>query len=351
MTKKKALITGITGQDGSYLSQLLLEKGYEVWGLVRRSSTDPLERLWEAKDNSGNPIKSRLNLRYGNLSDVHSVEAIIAESKPDEIYNLAAQSDVGISFQVPYETKEVNYHGLRNLVHIVRNLRLDPRIYQASTSEMFGNTGVEMINEATPFNPQSPYAESKVEAHNDCVVRYRKEGMFICSGFLFNHESPRRGKHFVTKKITCAMSKIKLGLQDSFSLGNLNAKRDWGYAADYVKAMWMMLQQDKPQDYVIATGKSYSVRDFINKTAEILKIHIEWAGKGVNEAGYSDGKPIVTVDPKFYRPREVHKLCGDSSKARRELGWEPELEFDELVKIMADFDLQDIKRSQMDTLY
>ena len=335
MAKKKALITGITGQDGSYLAELLLEKDYEVWGLFRRSSTDPLERIGH--------IRNKLKLKYGNLYDSHSIESVLKESKPDEIYNLAAQSDVWISFKVPEETKEVNYQGLKKLVNIVRNLKLDSKIYQASTSEMFGNITEGMITEETGFDPQSPYAKSKVDAHEE-VVKHRREGMFICSGFLFNHESPRRGKHFVTRKIISSFARIKLGVDYPFSLGNLNAKRDWGYAKDYVKAMWMMLQQDKPKDYVIATGKSYTIKDFVNKTAKAFEMPIGWEGEGANEKAYFDGKEIINIDPEFYRPKEVDKLCGDFSKARKELGWKPEVGIDELVRIMAESDLKEWKK-------
>ncbi len=336
MIQKKALITGITGQDGSYLAEFLLEKGYEVWGLVRRTSLDPLLRL--------NGIKSRLKLRYGNLLDSYSIYKILEESRPDEIYNLAAQSDVAISFECPHETREVNYHGVGRLIHTIQDLRLNSKVYQASTSEMFGNYPGEIVNEQTPFNPQSPYAEAKVKAHLDYITNYRERyGMFLCSGFLFNHESPKRGKHFVTRKITHSMVKIKLGLQDSFSLGNLNARRDWGFAGDYVKAMWMILQQKTPRDYVIATGESHTVRDFVTKTAEALGMQINWEGEGLKEVGLVDGKPIVLVNEKFFRPKDVHKLCGDSSKARAELGWQPSVKLGELVKIMVAADLKKLE--------
>lgn len=329
---KRALITGITGQDGSYLAEFLIEKGYDVWGMVRRSSTDPLQRVRN--------IKEKLNLRYGNLLDSHSLMEILKESKPDEIYNLAAQSDVGISFKCPNETEEVNYHGVGRLIHCVEKLNLNSKIYQASTSEMFGNANVKVADEKTPFDPQSPYAEAKTNAHLDFVVNYRgRDNLFICSGFMFNHESPRRGKHFVTRKITNSMTKIKLGLQNSLSLGNLDSKRDWGFAKDYVKAMWLMLQQETPQDYVIATGESHTVRDFVNATGDYLETPIEWKGEGINEEGYCNGKRIIVIDARFFRPKEVHKLCGDASKAKKELGWEPEVKFKGLVKIMIENDL------------
>ncbi len=283
----------------------------------------------------------------GNLRDLSTIRLALEESKPDEIYNLAAQSDVGISFEAPDETMEINYYGLGRIVNEAMRINPGVRIYQASTSEMFGRTKPPQ-NEESPFQPVSPYAEAKLRAHNDFVVGYRnKYGLFICSGILFNHESPRRGKHFVTKKITHSLSKIKHGLQDVLTLGNLDAKRDWGYAGDYVEAMWLMLQQDKPDDYVIATGESHSVREFVDAAAKALKMTIKWKGKGLKEVGVDDkGKVIVAVSANYYRPNEVHYLCGDASKARREFGWKPKLSFDELVKLMVETDEKEVRFSK-----
>ncbi len=339
--QKRALITGITGQDGSYLAEFLLKKGYKVYGLVRRVSSDPLIRIEKLS------LDRKLNLMYGNLRDLGSVVRVLQESKPDEIYNLGAQSHVGISFECPEETLDINYYGVGRLV--IEATRLNPkvRIYQASTSEMFGSTPPPQ-NEQTLFNPVSPYAEAKLHAHLDYIVGYReRHGFFLCSGILFNHESPRRGRNFVTKKITHSMAKIKLGLQDCFELGNLDAKRDWGYAKDYVKAMWLMLQQDKPRDFVIATGESRTVRDFFNATAKALNMSITWHGKGLKEvAKDKSGKVILKINPKYYRPNEVNSLLGDSSEARKILKWKPSVTFKELVTLMAASDLDNLKRSK-----
>jgi len=336
---KKALITGITGQDGSYLAEFLHKKGYQVFGLVRRTSTDPLARiedLYFGKD---------INLLNGNMRDIASIERAVKEAKPDEIYNLAAQSDVDISFKCPEETLEINYYGLGRLVNEALKVNPKVRIYQASTSEMFGKTKPPQ-NEKSLFQPVSPYGESKLKAHQDFVLGYReKNGVFICSGILFNHESPRRGKHFVSRKISHSLSKIKLGLQDHLELGNLDAKRDWGFAGDYVKAMWMMLQQKKPQDFVIATGESRTVRDFVKAAAKALDMKLSWSGKGRGEVARDpSGKIILRINPKFYRPQEVHYLRGDARKSARILGWKPETSFEELVKIMVDSDLAKLKK-------
>ena len=337
--KKRAFITGITGQDGSYLAEYLLKKGYEVWGLMRRTSLDPLMRIHTFADNR------TLKLRYGNLRDTSSLQRALAEAKPDEVYNLAALSDVGISFKCPEETMEVNYYGVSRL--ILEAVKVNPRvrIYQASTSEMYGATPPPQ-NENSPFEPLSPYAEAKTMAHNDFVKGYREQyGYFIVSGILFNHESPRRGEHFVTRKITVSLAKIKLGLQKSFSLGNLEARRDWGYAGDYIKAMHLMLQQKKAVDYVIATGISHSVRDFVEAACRELDIPLTWKGKGLNEVGVTTGnKTIVRISKEFYRPREVRALCGDATKARKELGWKPDVDFDGLVNMMARADLEYYKK-------
>lgn len=339
--KKKALITGITGQDGSYLAEYLVGKGYEVWGLIRRTSLEPLLRLEELAR------KRHIHIVYGNLRDSSSIARAIDESQPDEIYNLAAQSDVGISFKCPEETMEINYHGLGRLIHEVIRVNPKARIYQASTSEMFGKTNPPQ-NEKSPFAPVSPYGEAKLRAHEDYVKGYRERfGFYICSGILFNHESPRRGEHFVTRKVTLSLARIKLGLQDSFSLGNLEARRDWGFAGEYVKVMHQMLQQKKPEDFVIATGKSNTVRHMVEVAAKALDIPVTWKGEGLKEVGITTGgKVIVTIDKNFYRPVEVDYLLGDASKAKRKLGWEPEVTFEELITMIAHADLKRLQKMQ-----
>lgn len=332
---KRALITGITGQDGSYLAEFLIAKGYKVFGMVRRTSMDPLMRLETSY------FRNKITVLNGDLRDMSAVERIIKESNPDEIYNLAAQSDVGISFKCPEETMEINYLGVGRLVNAAMKHNPKVRIYQASTSEMFGKTKPPQ-NEKSKFQPVSPYGEAKLKAHQDFVVGYReKHGLFICSGILFNHESPRRGKHFVTRKITHSMAKIKLGLQGGFELGNLKARRDWGFAKDYIEAMWLMLQNKKPMDFVISSGKSHSVKDFVNATANALGMKITWHGKGLKEVAKDEkGKVIVSVNHKFYRPREVNYLVGDSRLAKRILKWAPKTSFEELVKMMSVADLK-----------
>ena len=338
--KKRALITGVTGQDGSYLAEYLVGKGYDVWGIMRRTSLDPLLRLTDLA------VDRKIHLLYGNLRDSASLERALEESKPDEIYNLAALSDVGISFKCPEETMEINYFGLGRL--IIEAIKVNPkvRIYQASTSEMFGKTKPPQ-NENSPFHPVSPYGEAKLRAHEDYVLGYReKHNLFICSGILFNHESTRRGEHFVTRKISICLSQIKLGIRDHFSLGNLEAKRDWGFAGDYVKVMHMMLAQDAPKDYVIATGISHSVRDFVEAACRELDMPITWKGKGLKEVGMnSKGKVILTISKEFFRPVEVNYLCGDSTKARRDLGWKPEVSFEGLVSMMVQFDLRRLQKT------
>lgn len=339
MSKKRALITGITGQDGSYLAEYLIGLGYEVWGLVRRTSLEPMLRI------NALVQTRRIRLIYGNLRDSATLRTALEESKPDEIYNLAAQSDVGISFKCPDETMEINYHGLDRLVHEAVKMNPVVRIYQASTSEMFGKTKPPH-NETSLFQPVSPYGEAKLLAHENVVKGYReKYGLFICSGILFNHESPRRGEHFVTRKITISLAKIKLGLQSSFSLGNLDAKRDWGFAGDYVKAMHKMLQQKKPEDYVIATGKSHTVRQFVEAAAAALDMPIRWSGKGLREVGkLKNGRTILTISKEFYRPNEVHHLRGDSRKAQKKLGWKIENSFENLATMMAQADYERLKK-------
>ena len=338
--RKTALITGITGQDGSYLAEFLVEKGYKVYGLMRRVSTDPLINIEQLH------LDKKIELIYGDLRDINSVKRAIDESNPDEIYNLGAQSHVGVSFKCPEETFEINYFGLGRVVNEAMKKNPKVRIYQASTSEMFGDTKPPQ-NEKSPFRPVSPYAEAKLKAHEDFVVGYRKRhGLFICSGILFNHESPRRGKHFVTRKITHSLAKIKLGLQDHFELGNLDAKRDWGYAKDYVEAMWLMLQQETPQDFVIATGESRTVREFVEAAAKVLKMKIKWRGKGLKEVALDEnGKVILRINKKHYRPAEVNYLLGNASRAEKILGWKPRVNFNQLVEIMVEADL---KRSPID---
>jgi len=336
---KKALITGITGQDGSYLAEFLLEKGYEVYGLYRRSSNDPFVRI-----SSG--VKQQIKLLEGCLRDRSAVQKAVEEAAPDEIYNLAAQSDVGDSFKIPEETWETNYDGVRRLVRAAMDVNPRVKIYQASTSEMFGTTPPPQ-DESSPFNPVSPYAKAKTAAHEDIVVKYReRHGLFICSGILFNHESPRRGLHFVTRKITHSLAKIKLGLQDCLELGNLQAQRDWGFAGDYVEAMWLMLQQDAPEDFVVATGISHTVEQFVELAAQYLAIStIRWVGDGIDQHGLDQkDKIIVKVNPSFFRPHEVNHLLGNANKARRNLSWRPKVSFEPLVKKMAKADLELVSR-------
>lgn len=337
MPPKRALITGITGQDGSYLAELLLGKGYEVYGLVRRVSTDPFLRIADKH-------QKHIKFLFGNLRDSATIANALAEAKPDEIYNLAAQSDVGVSFKCPDETMETNYHGLGRLLHAAMKVNPKVRVYQASTSEMFGSTQPPQ-NEDAKFAPVSPYGEAKLKAHEDYVVGYRnKHNLFVCSGILFNHESPRRGINFVTRKITRSLAKVKLGLIDHFELGNLEAKRDWGYAGDYVEVMWRMLQQEKPADFVISSDRTHSVRDFVNAAAKALDMPITWEGSGLNEvAKNKEGRAIIKINPQFYRPNEVHSLRGDSSRARKVLAWQPKVSFGELVTMMAKHDLKDLE--------
>jgi len=330
---KTALITGITGQDGMYLSEHLLDCGYDVWGIVRRSSdTGSIDRI---KDSN-----SKIHLRYGDMTDSASLRRIIKESTPDEIYNLAAQSHVRISFDIPEYTSEVNGSGVISLLDAVRDLHKVAKVYQASTSELYGSTSPPQ-NEDSPFHPRSPYGVSKLQAYW-AIINYRESyDMFAAQGILFNHESPRRGENFVTRKITKSIARIKLGLQDCLYLGNLDAKRDWGFAGDYVKAMRLILQQDSPDDFVISTGKAHSVRDFLLIAFNCLGIEVESNGKSGLDEEYIDcksGKSIVKIDERFYRPAEVDYLLGDSSKAKAKLGWKPETSFDWLVETMVNSD-------------
>lgn len=340
---KKALITGITGQDGSYLTELLLEKGYLVHGIIRRSSSFNTKRIDHLyKDSHSHNVN--LFLHYGDMTDSTNVLALIQKIEPDEIYNLAAQSHVAVSFETPEYTANTDGLGTLRMLEAIRLLGLHHKIkfYQASTSEMFGLAQEIPQKETTPFYPRSPYGAAKLYAYW-MIVNYREAyQIFACNGILFNHESPRRGETFVTRKITRAISRIKVGLQDKLYLGNIHSKRDWGYAPDFVRAMWLMLQCKKPVDYVIATGETHSVKEFIEKSCEEAQIDLQWKGTGAGEMGYIAGtsRVIVEIDPRYYRPTEVDFLLGDPSKAKKELGWEPEVTFNELVAIMMKEDLK-----------
>ena len=327
---KVALITGITGQDGSYLAELLLEKGYEVHGIVRRASLINTHRI--------DHIYEQIKLHYGDLTDAMSVTNLIKDIEPDEIYNLGAQSHVKVSFEIPEYTAQVDGLGTLRVLEAVRLLGMEmkTRVYQASTSELYGEVQQTPQTETTPFYPRSPYGVAKLYGYW-IVKNYRESyGIHASSGILFNHESPRRGETFVTRKITRGLSRISVGEQDCLYLGNLNAKRDWGHAKDFVEAMWLMLQQDKPDDYVIATGEQYSVRDFVNKAAPFFGFNIEWMGEGELEFGYdwNTKRKVIAVDKKYFRPAEVESLLGDASKAKQKLGWEPKISFDQLIEDM-----------------
>jgi GDPmannose 4,6-dehydratase len=327
---KTALISGITGQDGSYLSELLLEKGYNVHGIIRRSSSINTDRI----DHIFNQIK----LHYGDLTDSTNLVRIIQQVQPDEIYNLGAQSHVKVSFELPEYTGQTDALGTLRILEAVRLLGLEEktRIYQASTSEMFGKVQEIPQKETTPFYPRSPYGVAKVYGYW-IVKNYRESyGLHASSGILFNHESPRRGETFVTRKIIRGLSRISVGLQNTLALGNLNAKRDWGHAKDYVEGMWLMLQQDEPDDYIIATGEQHSVKDFVNKAAPYFGFNLEWQGEGLDEVAVdkNTGIVVVRVDSKYFRPAEVETLLGDATKAKEKLGWKPKISFDELVEDM-----------------
>jgi GDPmannose 4,6-dehydratase len=341
-TGRRALLTGITGQDGSYLAELLLSKGYDVWGIVRRSSsinTRRIDHLYEppwVKD-------KRLNLVYGDLNDASSLNRILKTVRPDEIYNLGAQSHVKVSFEIPEYTAEVVGVGAVRLLEAMRELGIEARFYQASSSELYGKAVESPQNEATPFYPRSPYAAAKAYAFY--ITRNYREayGMFAVNGILFNHESPRRGETFVTRKITRAAARIKAGRQDCLYLGNLDAKRDWGFAGDFVEAMWLMLQADEPDDYVVATGETHSVREFCELTFARVGLLLTWRGEGLDEEGIGpDGRTLVRVDPRYFRPSEVDFLLGDASKARDHLGWRPETDFAGLVEMMVDADVESL---------
>jgi len=330
MMSKVALITGITGQDGSYLAELLLEKGYEVHGIVRRASLINTHRI--------DHIYEQIHLHYGDLTDAMSVTNLIKDVEPDEIYNLGAQSHVKVSFEIPEYTAQVDGLGTLRVLEAVRLLGMEmkTRVYQASTSELYGEVQQTPQTETTPFYPRSPYGVAKLYGYW-IVKNYRESyGLHASSGILFNHESPRRGETFVTRKITRGLSRISVGEQECLYLGNLNAKRDWGHAKDYVEAMWLMLQQDEPDDYVIATGEQYSVKDFVNKAAPFFGFNIEWMGEGELEFGYgwNTKRKVIVVDKKYFRPAEVESLLGDASKAKQKLGWEPKISFDQLIEDM-----------------
>ena len=344
MTKKKvALILGITGQDGSYLAELLLEKGYEVHGIIRRSSTFNTSRI--------DHLYNQLHLYYGDITDTLSIEHIIQKTNPDEIYNLAAQSHVQVSFELPEYTGQVDALGMLRLIETVKNFNPKIKIYQASTSELFGKAQEIPQKETTPFYPRSPYGIAKQYAFW-IAKNYREAyNIFICNGLLFNHESERRGSTFVTKKITEALVKIKNGEQNVLKLGNLNSKRDWGYAKDYVYGMWLMLQQDKPDDYVLATNETHTIREFIEEAAPYVDMNIKWIGEGIDEKGIdvNSGKIIIEIDPKYFRPAEVDLLLGDPTKAKEYLGWEPKVKFKQLVKIMMLHDIKNGGKSLLGT--
>lgn len=345
--RKKALITGITGQDGSYLAELLIEKGYEVHGIMRRSSSFNTSRIDHILFDPH--VKNKvLTGSYGDLSDASSISRLIETLRPDEIYNLGAQSHVRVSFDIPEYTADVTALGTLRLLDAIKESGVKTKFYQASSSEMFGKVMQVPQTEETPFYPRSPYAVAKVFAYW-ITKNYRESyGIFASNGILFNHESPRRGNTFVTKKITRGLARIKNGFDEKLYLGNIEAKRDWGHAKDYVYGMWLMLQQDKPGDYVLATGETHTVREFIEEAAKCLGIDLVWKGRGVNEKGIDrkSGKTIIEIDPKYFRPAEVDLLIGNAAKARKELGWKPKIGFKELVRTMCEYDLEQEKQSK-----
>lgn len=346
---KKALITGVTGQDGAYLSEFLLKKGYEVHGIKRRSSSFNTQRIDHLYQDP-HVNNKRFILHYGDLTDTSNLVRILQEVQPDEIYNLGAQSHVQVSFEVPEYTADTVGTGTLRLLEAIRILGMEKKVrfYQASTSELFGKVQEVPQKETTPFYPRSPYAVAKLYGFW-IVVNYRESyGMYACNGILFNHESPIRGETFVTRKVTRAAARIKLGLQDKLYMGNIDAKRDWGYAGDYVELMWLMLQQDKPDDYVMATGVTTTVRDFITMAFKEVGITLKWEGKGIDEKGIDTetGKVLVEIDPRYFRPAEVELLIGDPTKAYKALGWKPKVQLPELVKMMVENDLNLAKKEQ-----
>jgi GDPmannose 4,6-dehydratase len=343
MSAKVALITGITGQDGSYLAELLLEKGYEVHGIARRTSMFNRGRIDDARDRALAAGKV-YELHYGDMGDSSSLNRIVAQVRPTEVYNLAAQSHVAVSFEQPEYTADVDGTGVLRLLEALRSNRIDARFYQASTSELYGKVEETPQTESTPFRPRSPYAVAKAYAF--WIVRTYREayGMHASNGILFNHESPRRGENFVSRKVTLGLAQIRAGRLASLHLGNIDSKRDWGYAPDYVEMMWMMLQQPKPDDFVVATGETHTVREFVERAARIAGYELAWEGKGASEKGRDTrtGKLIIEVDPHFFRPAEVDLLLGDPSKAKKQLGWQPRVRFAELVEVMMKADLEGV---------
>ena len=346
---KKALITGVTGQDGAYLAAFLLAKGYEVHGIKRRTSLFNTARIDNIYEDPHLPSRHFI-LHYGDMTDSTSLIHIVQKVQPDEIYNLAAQSHVQVSFEEPEYTANSDALGVLRLLEAIRILGLEKktRFYQASTSELYGLVQEIPQKETTPFYPRSPYAVAKLYGYW-IVVNYREAyGMYACNGILFNHESPMRGETFVTRKITRGLARIKVGLQTQLFLGNLDAKRDWGHARDYIEMQWLMLQQEKPQDFVIATGQQYSVREFVQRCAKLLELDLTWSGSGVEEKAVDKaGNVVVAVDPRYFRPTEVETLLGDASKAKRELGWEPRISFDDLVREMVESDLKAAERDAL----
>ncbi len=345
MTMKRALVTGITGQDGSYLAELLLSKGYEVHGIIRRSSsfnTERIDHIYQDPHASGR----RLVLHYGDLNDASSLNHVLRTVEPHEIYNLGAQSHVKVSFDIPEYTAEVTAVGAARLLEAIREVGLRPRFYQASSSEMFGKVVESPQRETTPFHPRSPYGVAKVYAYFLTVNFRESYGLHASNGILFNHESPRRGETFVTRKITRAVGRIVHSLQETVFLGNLDARRDWGYAGDFVEAMWLMLQREAPGDYVVATGETHSVREFCERAFARAGISLRWTGTGADERGLdaANGRLRVAVDPRYFRPAEVDNLLGDASRARGELGWSPRIGFDGLVEMMVAADLEKAKK-------
>ena len=341
---KKALITGITGQDGSYLAEILLAKGYEVHGIIRRSSSFNTGRIDHIINDER--YKDKFFFHYGDVTDASNLNRILETIEPDEIYNLAAQSHVQVSFEIPDYTAQVDALGTLRFLDAIRETRLETKFYQASTSELFGKVQEVPQNEKTSFYPRSPYGVAKLYGYW-IIVNYREAyDLFACNGILFNHESPRRGETFVTRKITRAAARIKEGLQDTLLLGNLDAKRDWGYAPEYCEGMWRMLQQDIPEDFVLATGEQHSVREFVELSFKELDIHIDWQGDRENEIGVDQvtGKTIIGINPKYYRPTEVETLLGDATKAKEQLGWEATTPFTELVKKMTHSDWKKVKK-------
>ena len=341
---KKALITGITGQDGSYLAELLLEKGYEIHGIIRRSSSFNTGRIDHIIN--GKKFKDRFFFHHGDVTDASNLNRLLEQIQPDEIYNLAAQSHVQVSFEIPDYTAQVDALGTLRFLDAIRETQLKTKFYQASTSELFGKAQEVPQTEKTPFYPRSPYGVAKLYGYW-IIVNYREAyDLFACNGILFNHESPRRGETFVTRKITRAAGRIKEGIQDTLFLGNLEAKRDWGYAPEYCEGMWRMLQQDKPEDFILATGENHTIREFVELAFKELDIEIDWQGNGINEIGLNikTGKKLIGIDEKYYRPTEVDQLLGDASKAKQKLDWEAKMPFEELVTIMVQSDWAKVKK-------